>query len=283
MSLLLGTNAFPAPGEGGRRQAEALATWRGLQGVVLANLQWPDDVYPVDGFETHPVLRADSHTVTGRTGRRLPVMNELFDRLAELAEARGHAWFAFANSDISITQAAVDRILTGGFEGYAFARMDYDPETREDLDMVVAGTDLYAMRVDWWRTHRRRFRPYIASEGVWDNVYAAILLAHADAVVLHRDPLIRHERHPPGDWAASPFARWVNYMAALDRPYFTLWAVYYHRLMEMRARGPVDEAAELALQREVFRYRPSPLQRAVQAGRALKAAARWYARPRSDR
>lgn len=277
MTVLLGVNAFPATGEGGRRQAEALATWRGLAGARPANLQWPDDVYEVDGFETLPVLRADSRTASGRAGRRLPVLNEAFDRLADAAEAGGHAWFGYANSDISLTQEAVGRILTWEGDALAFSRMDYDPETRRDLEIVTAGIDLFAVRVEWWRANRRRFRGYIGGEPVWDNVYTAILLAHADALLLNREPLIRHERHAPGNWRNSPFAAYLNWLAALDRPYFSLWATYHHRLEEMRARGaPAHD--ELRLQREVFGRRPSPLERAVQAGRVLKAAARWYAR-----
>ena len=285
MTILLGVNAFPARGEGGRRQAEALATWRTLDGARLANLQWDDDVYELEGFETHPVLRSDSRTVTGRPGRRLPVLNEAFDRLASLAERQGNRWFGYANSDISITQAAVDRILSADREGYAFGRMDFDRDTRADLEMMTAGIDLFAFQVDWWRANRKRFRAYIGGETIWDNVYVAILLAHADAVLLNRDPLIRHEHHPPSDWNNSPFAGYLNYLAALDRPYFSLWADYFHRLTEMRKRagGPADEAEELEMQREVFHRRASPLGKAVQAARVLKATARWYTRPRSPR
>ncbi|HEV7587909.1 MAG TPA: hypothetical protein VGO40_07230 [Longimicrobium sp.] len=277
MTVLLGVNAFPATGEGGRRQAEALATWPGLRGARPANLQWPDDVYEVDGFETLPVLRGDSRTVTGRAGRRLPVLNEAFDRLADAAAAGGHAWFGYANSDISLTQAAVDRILAAEGSAVAFSRMDYDPATRRDLAMVTAGIDLVAVRVEWWRANRRRFRAYLGGETIWDNVYTAILLAHAGGVLLNREPLIRHERHAPGDWLKSPFAPYLNYLAALDRPYFTLWATYHQRLEEMRTRGATADE-ELRLQREVFGRRQSPLDRAVQAGRVLKAAAKRWSR-----
>ena len=285
MTILLGVNAFPARGEGGRRQAEALATWRTLTGARLANLQWDDDVYALDGFETHPVLRSDSRTVTGRPGRRLPVLNEALDRLASIAEAQGIRWFGYANSDISITQAAVDRVLSADREGYAFGRMDFDRDTREGVGMVTAGIDLFVFSVDWWRANRKRFRAYIGGETIWDNVFTAILLAHADAVLLNRDALIRHERHPPSDWNNSPFAGYLNYLAALDRPYFTLWATYFHRLEQMRTRagGLADEAEEMAMQREIFRRRATPLGKAVQAARVLKATAKWYTRPRSPR
>lgn len=280
MSILLGVNSFPARGDGGRRQAEALGAWRALSGVHLANLQWADDVYEVDGFETAPVLAADSRTATGLGGRRLPLVSECFDRLEAMARERGLRWFAYANSDIAYTQGAIDRIVTDRRQGYAFCRMDFDAETGGDVEMVTAGVDAFAVDVDWWRANRHRFRAYIGGEPIWDNVYAAILLAHSDAVLVHREPLVRHERHPAGDWRASPYAPYLNYLAALDRPYFTLWAVWHHRLLELRAGGST-ERQELELQREVFGRRPSVLDRAVQAARAARAKARWLTRGRT--
>ena len=52
MSLLLGVNAFAGTGDAAGRQSRALERWRGLHGVSLANLQWGDDVFALDGFET---------------------------------------------------------------------------------------------------------------------------------------------------------------------------------------------------------------------------------------
>ncbi|HET7231337.1 MAG TPA: hypothetical protein VFJ16_15115, partial [Longimicrobium sp.] len=156
MSILLGVNAFPARGEGGRRQADALGAWRGLGGVALANLQWADDVYEVDGFETAPVLQADSRTATGISGRRLPLVSECFERLAAMAGERGLRWFGYANSDITLTQGAVDRVIADGREGYAFSRMDIDPETRADVSMVTEGIDVFVIGVEWWRRNARR-------------------------------------------------------------------------------------------------------------------------------
>lgn len=280
MSILLGVNAFPARGDAGRRQARALAAWRALSGVQLANLQWADDVYEVDGFDTVPVLTSDSRAATGLGGRRLPLVSECFDRLAELAHERGLRWFAYANSDVAYTQGAIDRIVEGGRQGYAFCRMDFDPETGEEVGMVTAGVDAFAVGVEWWRANRHRFRAYLGGEPIWDNVYAAILLAHADAVLVHREPLVRHERHPAGDWRGSPYATYLQYLAALDRPYFTLWAAWHHRLLELRARG-ASEDEEARLQREVFGRRPSVLDRAVQAARVAKARARWLTRGRT--
>ena len=274
MSILLGTSAFATRGDAHRRERAALAAWRALRGVTLANLQWPDGRVEVEGFPTHAVLRLDSRTVSGREGPRKPVALELFDRLCALAEGAGCRWFGYANSDVRVTQAAVDRVAAGGREGYAFSRMDFDAQTGEDAGMVLGGIDLFVVEARWWRANRHRFRAYLIGEPTWDNVYAAVLLRHADAVLLNREALVRHERHPAGAWSGSPFARYLQLLAALDRPYFTRWAHYHDRLLELRARG-APEAEELALQRHWFRLRPSPAARAVQALRALKARVRY--------
>ncbi|HEU4557588.1 MAG TPA: hypothetical protein VFS20_07050 [Longimicrobium sp.] len=274
MSLLLGVNAFAGSGEGARRQGHALERWRALRGVHLANLQWGDEVFELDGFETHAVLREDSRTFTGQPGPRKPVVSEAFDRLAGIAAAKGCRWFAYANSDIEWTQAAVDAVIGGGREVYALSRVDFDPQTGEVVEMVTAGIDAFAVDVGWWSANRRRFRAYIGGEPIWDNVYTAILLSHGDGVLLNRDPLLRHERHPASDWRGSPFALYLNHLAALDRPYFTRWAVYHHELLALRARGAAEDE-ELALQRRVFGGRFSPGERLVQAGRALKWRWRW--------
>jgi hypothetical protein len=279
--LLLGTNAFAASGDGARRQAGALASWVGLDGVELANLQWPDAPFPVPGFPTEPVLAGDSVRATGRAGARKPLAREVMDRLCALAEARGCRWFAYANSDVRVTQGAVDAVLAGGREGYAFSRADVDPEDGRVLDVTVAGVDLVAVEAAWWRRNARRFRPYVLGEPVWDNVYTAVLLCHADAVLLNRDPLLLHERHAPGAWDASPFAEYTRWMVARDRPYFTLWAHYHHHLLALRARG-APEAEEAELQRRVFRFAPTPGERVVQALRVAKAGLRFAVRRGRD-
>lgn len=281
MSILLGVNAFPATGDGARRQSAALETWRGLDGVRLANLGWPGDVLEVDGFATHPVLRGDSRTASGRPGPRKPLVSEAFDRLASIAAAEGCRWFAYANSDIAWTQAAVDVVIRGGREAYAFSRGDVDPESGRVIEMVTAGIDAFVVDAAWWGAHRRRFRAYVGGEPIWDNVYAAILLAHGDGELLNREPLVLHERHPAGAWGRSPYAGYLAYLAALDSPYFSRWARYHARLGELRARG-ADAAEEAALQRDAFRGPFAPGARLVQLGRAVKARARWAARRRRE-
>jgi len=279
VTLLVGVQAYRARGDAARRQACALAALAGLARVARVNLQWPDEVLEVDGFETLSVLRRDSIGATGRRGARKPLVREMFDALCAAAEARGARLFCFANSDIHIPQPLVDRVLAEPRDGWAVSRMDYDGETGRDLEVVTRGVDAFVVSTAWWRRHRRRFRAYVAGEPVWDNVYAALLCGHGDAVVLNRGAgLVRHERHPPA-WGASPYAGYTHLLAALDAPAFSRWARYHHALEALRARG-AGEAEEWALQHALFRARPSPGERVVQVGRALRARLRWAARRR---
>jgi hypothetical protein len=281
MSILLGVNAYPATGEAADRQARALESCLALEGVHLVNLGWDGDLLEVDGFDNFPMLREDSRTASGRPGPRKPIVSAVFDSLALLAGAAGRRWFAYANSDIAWTQAAVDAVVRGGRQVYAFSRGDVDPATGEGVEMVTAGVDAFVVEVAWWNANRRRFRAYIGGEPIWDNVYTAILLAHSDGVLLNREPLVRHERHPAGDWRGSPFAHYLAHLAALDSLYFSRWADYHQRLEAMRARGATAEE-EMALQDAAFRG-PFPAgARLWQAGRALKARARWALQRRRE-
>jgi hypothetical protein len=273
VTLLLGVNAFAAQGEAARRQAAALASWRDLAGVRLVNLGWPGDVYEVEGFATHPLLSADARSASGRAGPRKPLVPEMFDRLARLAADAGCRWFAYANADVHWTQAAVDRVAAEALGAYALSRMDVDEGGRA-LGMVTSGVDAFVVSVERWATLRRRCRAYIGGEPIWDNVYAAVLLRHAGALLLNRDALITHQRHPASDWRQSPYAGYLNYLAGLDRAHFSRWATYHHRLGALRAAG-APEADELRLQREVFTRREGALAGALQAARALKTRVRW--------
>lgn len=271
--VVLGTSTYAAPGDGGRRQAAAMAWLRTLRGVRVVNVQWPDDVHEVEGIDTIPALRSSSVAVSGATGVKKPVITEVWDALCAEAERVGAPWFAFTNSDVRVLQPLIDRVVAEPRDAWIVCRTDTDPETGADLKVLTEGIDVFVVRAAWWRANRRRFRAYLMGEPVWDNVFAAILLAHGDGEVLARGAWARHEDHPAA-WRASPFAEYVRLLAALDRPYFTLWARYHHDLLALRARGATEDE-ERAMRREVFRLRASPVAALVQAARALKARLRF--------
>jgi hypothetical protein len=255
-----------------------MAALRDLCPMRPVNLQFADrgNLREFDGFETLFVLQQDSNGVTGQTGSRRPVVSELFTRLAEAAVERGARYFGFTNSDIVFTPASVERIQQGDRPTYLFARTDFEPGTELDTRPLIYGTDVFVVEATWWLSHQQWFRPYIVGEGCWDNVYTAQLLCWAGGVLLNREPLVRHEAHPVV-WGKSPFGEHNGYLAALDRLYFTPWAIYADRLRSLR--GPSGELApaeaEIELQTEVFhRWRPTVVNHLVQLLRVAKLMTR---------
>jgi hypothetical protein len=234
--LTIGTRFYPASADSERRQRLAREALAALPDVHRVNLQFTDEAFRPEGFETRAVLRLDSQRVTGGGRVRKPIVSEMFDALAAAAAERGDRWFAYLNADIEVAPAAVARITGGGRDAYAFCRLDLAPATREPLDVLLLGLDLFAADVAWWRRERRRFRPYIAGEALWDNVYAAVMASHGNAEIVDVDPGIAHEQHPPG-WGGGLFAEYNGYLAALDAPYFSRWAHYVAALQSARDGG----------------------------------------------
>src|SRR5258708_842577 len=231
--IAIGTQFYPAGPDGERRQARARRALLKPAGGVPVNLQFVDEDFRPDGFRTVPVLRQDSRTVTGAAGRRKPVVSEMFDALAGVARANGCRYFAYLNADIEVTPAALEPILVGECDGYAFSRVDVDPATGAEIGVQIFGLDMFAVDAAWWARERRRFRPYIAGEMCWDNVYAALICAHGRGDIINERPGIFHENHEAG-WSDGPFADHNGFLAAPDAPYFLRLVQYAATLDPMR-------------------------------------------------
>ena len=284
--MIIGAQFYDAGAEGNRRQAHAMDALAGLSGVVAVDLQWQVSPAPRPWIRSEARLREDSRSVTGVTGRVKPITTDAFDALAAIAAREGHRHFLFINSDIAVTPAAVALVAREGKAVYAFGRMDVDADGRE-RGVLTTGVDGFAFDVAWWRANRRRFRPYIIGEAIWDNVYTAIMMCHGDGLIANRHGEIRHDVHAPA-WGRTLFADYNGLLSALDARYFSLWAQYHARLVEARERG-ASEAEERAIAREVFVWRRSAAAAAAQAGRSLKARlkfrrqrAAWLARAARD-
>ena len=275
MNILIGTQFYRADADTMRRQADAAASLKALRGVEIVSVQWRDESFPFADVETLAVLEQDCRTVARAPGPRKPILAEVFDALATEARRRGCRWFAFVNSDIVVLQAAIDAMRREQKQTYAFSRRDFRRETGEDAALVTAGLDLFAMEVDWWAAHRRRFRPYILGEWFYDCVFGAILMTFGDGLILNRGGEIRHELHGHGvPNVNSPSAIFNGYLAALDAPLFSLWAHYHAHLVDLRARG-ASEAEERALVAAGFVWNPSIAATVWHAGRCAKARIRY--------
>jgi hypothetical protein len=281
VNLVLGTNSYQGDPDATRRQSRALDALQSLSGVIAIDLQWHDMPSERPKIRTVAALRRDSTTVTGRAGRVKPIASDVLDALAAIAEREGCRYFAYVNSDIIVTPAAVALVIGGGHQAYAFSRMDYD-STGRDLGLILTGFDAFAFDVAWWRANRHRFRPYILGEPCWDNVYASLLMCHGKGMLVNREGAIRHEMHPTA-WGQGVFSEYNGFLAVLDARYFTLWATYHAKLVDARARHASD-AEELAIAASVFVWRRSPALALRQAVRNVRAhmqyrrrRARWPA------
>ena len=273
--LLIGTHTFAAAGDSARRQAAGVASLCALGGVEIVNVQFERDPHHADGVPTLAVLRGTSNAITGRRGPAKPIMSELLDALAAHAAARSLDVFCFTNADIIFSQDAVEFMLSAPRDAFVLSRQDFDGRTGRPAGMEVAGTDVFAIATRWWTANRTRFRPYIAGEGGWDNVYTSVLLCHGDAVLENRRPLVRHEIHPPGPMPSPHYGEYVRMLCALDARYFSLWCRYWDGLLRLRQTDAGAEE-EAAWARDVFVWNPTPWERLFQAGRDVKARLRYH-------
>lgn len=275
-SVLVGVHAYPATGEGERRQGTALSALAALDGVRCVNLQFRSAEAPaveVSGFETLRALDLDSNKVSGRSGHRKPIASEVFDVLARRAIEEGCSHFAYLNADTALSSAALSRIAAGGADAYMLARTDVGGGRPSEI--LISGMDGFAVNAYWWLSNHRRFRPYLLGEPVWDCVYSAIAACHGRASFVYSHGALTHERHDTA-WLSSPFAQYIQYLSALDAPYFSLWCRYHDLLSKEIAQGRgLDRTAAIA--EDTFVWRPSAFARAVQASRRLKGWVRYLA------
>jgi hypothetical protein len=272
--VLIGTHTYAGGPSAIRRQEEAVQALLTLRGAEIVNVQFAQQPHEVPGIRTLPRLEQSSVSVTGRHGPSKAIVQEVLDVLAAEAAATSIDYICFTNSDIIFSQQAVDWISGSGKEAYIFSREDFDAETRVPLQMEIAGVDVVAVSTAWWLANRRRFRRYIVGEATWDNVYTAIIMCHADALIENRRPLVRHERHPMGPMPSPYFGEYVRMLTALDAGYFSLWCRYWNGLRLMRA-GAVTAAEEAAWASEVFAWKPGLRARVLQRGRNVKALVRY--------
>jgi hypothetical protein len=251
--LLLGTS-FSGRADAAGREAPARASLRALEqsgAAVFVELRFADD----SPAGASVVLRRDARSAAGVDGARKPLVSEMLDVLATEAERRGLSRIGIVNADIIVLPEAVTHEVARTAAAAAFSRTDVGGGLPDQP--LLYGVDMVTFDVAFWRRHRRRFRSYILGEPTWDNVYTAVIASHG-GVLLNRERLLLHERHPSRT-ANSPYARYLQVLAARDRSYFSRWCEYVWAAEQLRARGG-SAAEEFALQRTIFRPPTLPVE-----------------------
>jgi glycosyltransferase involved in cell wall biosynthesis len=270
--VVVGTHAYPAQGEGARRQAAAAASLAALTCRRRLALVFPGDACATDGLEQQPALARDSAGLALVPAPRRAVTREVFDALAAIARDAGARYFFFVNGDIRLSQEAVDLVERGDRTAYVFARTNVDADGRNG-ELLLGGVDGFAVDVTWYSRNAWRFRDYLVGDRTWDNVYAAILFGHADARMVYRPGWLLHERHA-SRWLDSPYIHYLRYLSALDAQYFRLWCEFHHAGCQAIVEGGGEDSLN-AIARRVFAWRPSLADRAVQRARGWKAVVRY--------
>ena len=186
-----------------------------------------------EGWMIDPTLRWVTLPEGG--ARKLPLVRDLFDQAAAIAEIHGSEWFAVANSDIILTEAwkaRVEELIQGEDEVIIFPRTDFDRDQKGaatiDLQLFHRGQDLYLCRVATWERIRSHFNSYIFGEAYWDNIFTAIFLMYAKGFLCMEQPgLCLHERHSRV-WGGSPFYLHNQLLANGPDMIATLRWKYFH-------------------------------------------------------
>ena len=275
--ILIGTHYHLGDGAALRRQTNASLALCALRNVDRVNLQFASGpVIERDGITTVSRLLNDSLKASRFRGKRTPILSEMCSLLAEIAISEGMPYFALVNSDEMVMPPLVDLVLDQGLDGYVFSRMDFDPETGEDIGMLSGGQGCWVIHTEWWLRHGWRIRPYIMGEAYIDTILTTKMLCHGRARLFNREgEFVRHEAHPRM-WPDSPFLPYTRYLASLDSLYLSVWHCYSECLNTLR-RANASETEEWALQERIFDFHPSIANRCVQMGRCCKAYLRFRA------
>jgi hypothetical protein len=248
-SILLGTRISGRPAAA-QREAAAQASLTALVragAAACVTLAFADESLPDGSFETLHVLERDAPSAAGVDGPRKPIVDEMIDALTVEAARRGIPRIGIVNGDIVVLPGAVERDLASGVPAAAFARTDTGDGQPEAS--LLYGLDMFTFDVAFWKRERHRFRAYIFGDAIWDNVYGALVASHG-GVLFTGERLILHERHPAA-WHGSPFAAYLQRLAARDSSYFSAWCAFVEGAKALRATGGTMED-ERALQRQVF-------------------------------
>ena len=197
MKLSIGINIFKS----NKRQTLAIECLRKLKhkncGVQLYNICFEKELYPTEDFIDYPLLQKKSFHYTGNKEIKKPIANEFFDLLSET----DCDYFLFLNSDILLSQKAINFISHKNFDSYIFSRHEIqdlnslaDPLVPYKIE--VAGFDAWAVKKEWWIQNKNKIPNCIYSEVAWDNIMSMGLYQNSNSILCNKEFYIAHISHP---------------------------------------------------------------------------------------
>lgn len=197
-SLCLGVNIFESPQWS--KCKDGLLNYKNRIGLYC--LQHSDDKIDNYGLNRVNCIKTRAKDFIPGSNSLKPVIYEMFDALANT----GHDYFVFTNSDIIISEEAIDWMLNQSrFDSACFSRVDLEPENRRNFsDCPPYGFDLFYIKSSWWKRNRIDFLnlPNTYAEPCWDLAYATNLHILSFCYFHNKIPLIYHIPHH-GRWSIN--------------------------------------------------------------------------------
>lgn len=222
-----------------------------IQSLLKVKEKYPDiiDLYNVQFKDVtkkgreHPqiktlrVLEESNLDYVTDTKRTIPMMRDLFDKLADL----DYEYFGFTNDDIIISDRLIKHFIETDFDSWSVSRLAIEPitsltQTISGDHYQVAGFDANIIKTKWWKENSKKFPNYVLGHPCWDVHYATLLMRHGNSCLCNKwPPLCFHIKHGDDSHYSSP-ERDYNYKLYWEPSKFDvdMWHHYLFNVLLIR-------------------------------------------------
>lgn len=253
MKISIGINIFGS----NKRQTLAIECLKILKekntNVELYNISYSNELISTEGFVDCPMLTKTSFEYTKNENKTKPIANEFFDILSKT----DCDYFLFINSDILLSQKAINLISNGRFDSYIFSRHEIEEIDSIKTPLVpykieVAGFDAWAVKKNWWIENGNKIPTCIYSEVAWDNIMSMGLYQNSNATLCNKEFYIAHISHPI-KWSRETPEGSFNMKTWLSMPIAPKWDYYMQAVLFRRTPfgkyiSPLENEVELEKQ-----------------------------------
>ena len=201
MKIAIGINTFKNESDLNNREKMCIDALHKLKRVYqdqieLINLTFTDEKYELTMFTNKHCLQ---QIPTNITNKKIPFVNEIFDNLAETDAD----YFLFINNDILISNRYIKAIQDNlEYDCLPASKLHFTKlDSINDNDSVpeslsVHGFDGFAIKSNWWKQNKEKFKPMLLSRAYWDTYFYAKCHLYGKSLTLNKPPgVIFHLDH----------------------------------------------------------------------------------------